>query len=102
MSIQFRPLGKVKQMVESVGMEITYAYDDLVFSNHSMFIIRFNDNKPNLLFLHFNVDCNLNDSVTVERKLIIAGKEAGFDVKRMSKFKIKQIEGRESLEIVFA
>ena len=32
-----RPLGTVMQLLEELGHEVSYAYDDLVFVNHNGF-----------------------------------------------------------------
>ncbi len=101
MTLQIRPLGKVKQMVESIGMGITYAYDDLVFSDHSMFIIRFVDDNPSSLLLYFNIDCDSQESLSVEKKLEVVSLYAGFSMKRMGTFEIQEVEGKESINILF-
>jgi DNA-binding IclR family transcriptional regulator len=38
-----KPLGQVKELVESLGMEISYAYEDLVFLQHNGFLLQFDD-----------------------------------------------------------
>ncbi|MBN1499670.1 MAG: hypothetical protein JW982_05935 [Spirochaetes bacterium] len=35
------PLGEVSKSLEEIGYEVTYAYNDLVFIEHSPFILRF-------------------------------------------------------------
>ena len=49
------PLGVVKEIVESVGMEISYAYDDLVFMSHNAFLFQFTENVGELL-IHINAE----------------------------------------------
>lgn len=39
--MELKPLGKVKELVESVGMGISHAYDDLVFLDHNAFLLQF-------------------------------------------------------------
>ena len=48
-----KPLGRVKELVESVGMEITYAYDDLVFLQHNAFLLQFGEDGKSLI-VHTN------------------------------------------------
>jgi hypothetical protein len=38
-----KPLGQVKELVESLGMEVSYAYEDLVFLQHNSFLLQFDD-----------------------------------------------------------
>ena len=48
-----KPLGIVKEIVESAGMRISYAYDDLVFIEHNAYLLRFTD-ESNELVVHVN------------------------------------------------
>lgn len=43
--MSLKPLGMVKTIVEEAGMSISYAYEDLVFLEHSSFLLQFTDNK---------------------------------------------------------
>ena len=47
------PLGVVKEIVETAGMGISYAYEDLVFLEHNSFLIQFTDNANEVL-IHIN------------------------------------------------
>lgn len=48
-----RPLGKVKELVESIGMGMSFAYEDLVFLEHNAFILQFGEDN-NALIVHTN------------------------------------------------
>jgi len=48
-----KQLGVVKNIVESAGMGISYAYDDLVFIDHNAFLLQFTDNNSELM-IHVN------------------------------------------------
>ena len=41
--MELRPLGIVKEIVEAVGMDISYMYEDLVFIDHNAFLLQFTD-----------------------------------------------------------
>ena len=47
------PLGAVKNIVEAVGMDISYAYEDLVFLEHNGFLFQFSENEQEVL-IHVN------------------------------------------------
>lgn len=51
--MNLKPLGIVKTIVESAGMGISYAYDDLVFLDHNAFLLQFTDNDQEIL-IHAN------------------------------------------------
>lgn len=41
MGLPYRPLGMVKAMLETIGIEITYSYEDLIFIQHNHFLLQF-------------------------------------------------------------
>ena len=43
--IPIKKLGVVKEVLEAVGMEIAYAYEDLVFPNHNALLLQFTDDS---------------------------------------------------------
>lgn len=56
MEIPMRPLGLVREVVTEMGLEITYAYEDLVFVQHNAFLFQFTGSGP-FVNVYFNVDC---------------------------------------------
>ena len=63
--MSLKPLGKVTTIVESAGMGISYAYDDLVFLEHNAFFLEFTDNDKEVL-IHTNSEAEggeIKDSV---------------------------------------
>ncbi|MDX1775997.1 MAG: hypothetical protein R3297_05405 [Desulfobulbales bacterium] len=59
--MSLRPLGKVKELVESVGMRVSYAYDDLVFLDHNAFIMQFGDDNRTIL-IHTNSEAKEHEA----------------------------------------
>lgn len=55
MSVHYRPLGMVKEALEQIGIEVTYAYEDLVFIQHNHFLLQFGKTGA-ILFFYANVD----------------------------------------------
>ena len=101
MSIQFRPLGKVREMIQSIGLDISYAYDDLVFADHSLFIIQFDDKKAHLLKLFFNVDCEAQELKRIEKLLGAEAQLAGLIIEKKGTFSLHQKVEAEELELTF-
>ena len=101
MNIDFRPLGKLRELVESVGFDISYAYDDLVFSDHSLFILRFDDEKPEKLYLYFNQEAEKREAQRVGKCVVEAGAVGGFTVINSGFFDVCQAEDKEELAIKF-
>ena len=52
-----KQLGVVKDIVESAGMAISYAYDDLVFIDHNAFLLQFTAHDNELL-IHINSEAD--------------------------------------------
>lgn len=96
-----RPLGIAKEILAGIGLEVTYVYDDLVFVEHTAFLLQFDDVNPENLKLYFNVDCEAEAAETLEAQLIHAAKAQNFTIQNNGKFELKQKEGVEEFEIRF-
>ena len=60
--MNYRDLEAVRQIVTgATGLDITYAYDDLVFPDNGVFIVQFDEQNNNNLFCYFQEDCNPAD-----------------------------------------
>jgi hypothetical protein len=101
MTVPYRALGKVRNIFAATGLEITYAYDDLVFSDKSVFIVRFDNQIDSVLHLYFNNDCDKTEVKKFENELINASKTEGFTMGTIGSFSMDQIEGSEELSISF-
>lgn len=56
--MKFRNLDKVKFLIrEAVDLDISYAYDDLVFPEHAAFLIQYNDDNEDNFNCYFHEDC---------------------------------------------
>lgn len=66
MSVPYRPLGLVKEMLEQMGVEVSYAYDDLVFMEHNYFLLQFGEVGEALYFYanRETVDSDVQSSFT--------------------------------------
>ncbi len=100
--IKFRNLDMVRfLMQESTGLDVAYAYEDLVFSEHGLYIVRFDDNDDNQLFLYTN-----KEMLESKRKLFIKQLE---DIAKLNKvklshkgtFEMSQKTGSEEIDIKF-
>ncbi|WP_291857429.1 hypothetical protein [Marinilabilia sp.] len=56
--IKFRNIDQIKFIVkDATGLDIMYAYDDLIFPEHGAFLMQFSDDDPNVVFCHFHKKC---------------------------------------------
>ncbi|MGD9931070.1 MAG: hypothetical protein AB7U05_13710 [Mangrovibacterium sp.] len=101
MTIAFRPLSEVKMILEEAGTDISYAYDDLVFVDHTAYLIQFDDlNKENLK-LYFNIDLNELDARSLGKKLKMLVEKHHMTLTPAGKFSLKQKDGSEEIDISF-
>ena len=99
MSSKERPLGEVIEVLEKIGAEISYAYDDLVFVNHSAYLIQFGE-KHKDINIFYNKECRDADIVVFKKDLEAAFKTKSFNVKKEGRFELIQKQNEE-LEIKF-
>jgi hypothetical protein len=99
MQTQLRPLGVVKEVVEEIGLQVTYAYDDLVFIEHNDFLLQFGSD-PNLLQLYFNTECPADEAEALTTKLMPAAAGKGLSVDRKGSFTMTE-DDNDNLRISF-
>lgn len=99
--MKLRPLGIAKEIIENTGLQVTYVYDDLIFVEHSPFLIQFDDNDSKNLKLFFNVDCETDAVVKLTTQLKNAAKARDFIIQNSGKFEMKPKKGSDELEISF-
>ena len=99
--MSYRPLGIVKEIIEQTGLEVTHVYDDLVFVEHSPFLIQFDDDNPDTVRLHFNVDIKTEARDMLERRISDAASERKLQVKTTGRFEMTQREDSEEIDIHF-
>jgi hypothetical protein len=101
MKVKFHPLDKAIEIAESTGLEVTYAYEDLVFSEHSVFILQFDNLNASQLFLFFNCNCIASTVNDFTLKMTNKAIEIGLKLINKGTFSLSPVEGKDELEIVF-
>ncbi len=99
--IGLRPLPQAEEIAESSGLKVSYNYDDLVFSEHNVFILRFNDQKPEQLFVHFNAECEADE----KKKLFQSMEYKAYELKMVlvdsMAYTLEQNEDEETMRLEF-
>lgn len=101
MTIAFRPLADVKMMLEESGNDISYAYDDLIFVEHTAFLIQFDDEKPQNLKLFFNTEIDEAEVDSIQSQLAPVAEKKKFKLVDSGYFSLKEKEDSEELDILF-
>ncbi|MDF7801119.1 hypothetical protein P4C99_16705 [Pontiellaceae bacterium B1224] len=95
-----KPLGKITAILADLGLEVTYAYDDLVFVQHSAFLLQFTD-EPTTLKLFINTECEPDVATEVQSNMLEAHAKAGYSLIPSGQFTISENEG-ETLDLTFS
>ena len=94
--IVFFELEKVRFiMKDGSGLDIAYAYEDLVFSEHGLFIFQFDSKDINTISCWFNQDCLEASRVTFLESLEKSAKLNGMKIIYKGKFEMTQKENEE-------
>ncbi len=99
--VQFYDLDKVRFIIkEATELDVAYAYEDLVFSEHAIFIIQF-DKKPNSLICWFNEECIETERFSLYKALTSHCIINGMKIIYKGKFAMTQKEGEEQFSVKF-
>jgi hypothetical protein len=93
------PLGLVMNIVQSMGLDVTYAYDDLVFVDHNAFLLQM-DKDPQTLILYFNRDSDAALRPRLTEEITHYAREHNLQVQEKGLFAIEQAPGEE-LKVTF-
>ncbi len=70
--IPYRPLGILKNVLDSLGFQVTHCYEDLVFVEHNAFLLRMEE-KGEEVSLFFNTDSEADKRAGIAEALYSAG-----------------------------
>lgn len=87
-------------MIEALGHEVTYAYEDLIFIDHNDFLLQFDAADPNALDLFFNTECDDAEADAVAGQIIPEGIQKGLVIRRKGTYTMTEAEGN-NLQIIF-
>ena len=97
-----RDLEKIRFIIkEATGLDIAYAYDDLVFSENGVIIIQCAEDIENKLFCYFHKDCQSNEVTKIMENLNDVSQLNGVSIEFVSRFEMEQVEGKEEFQIKF-
>jgi len=101
MAVIFRPLGIAKEIVEEMGLSISFEYDDLLFIESNAFLIQFNDEKEKHFNIFLNKELSSSDGERLYQKIKDLSAIREIEVLHAGTFEIREKEGIEGeLEII--
>ena len=89
--MKYRDLEKVRKIVKNAtNLDISYAYDDLVFPEHAVFIIQYDDKKEDSFFCHFREECEPEEKKRIMADLIKSFRDEKCTIAEKGKFRLEQ------------
>jgi hypothetical protein len=94
MGVDNRRLGELANIVEQMGLDITYAWDDIVFIEHGVFLFQFTD-EPTQVKIHFVEDCTEEEKDKIIEQIEPLAKKEKMTVTYQGRFVLEQKEEDE-------
>ena len=89
--MQYRNLEKVRTIIaDATGLDIAYAYDDLVFPDHTAFIIQYDNEDAQNLFYYHHKDCTPADEAQIFTNFCMVCKKHQYTIQRKGAFNLSQ------------
>lgn len=100
--VRFYELEKARFIIkDACGLDIAYAYEDLVFSEHGLFIIQFDEQSEKIMNCWFNKDCIETDQINLINSLVNTAKLNQIEITYKGKFEMIQKDNEEKIDIHF-
>jgi predicted nucleotidyltransferase len=100
--IVFFELEKTRRIIEkAMHLEITWAYEDIVFVEHSAFLIRFDKENTTKLHCYFNTDCPKMESKFIYKCLVKAADEEAMSITNSGTFTLLEGKGKDEIQVKF-
>jgi hypothetical protein len=100
MTVPLKPLGIIKEMLDGIGLQITYAYDDLIFVEHTAFLLQMGESSKEVL-LYFNTESANDKRNEITTLLQECGRQYRFQVNRKGTYSLVQNEEQKELQLQF-
>ncbi|MDW7694860.1 hypothetical protein R9C00_08905 [Flammeovirgaceae bacterium SG7u.111] len=98
--MKFRPIEKVRTIIQdATGLDIMYAYDDLVFAEYGTYLFQFDDKKDDNLICFLNEEFDKQKYPEQLEKLEDTSKQHGYSLLFKGKFSMTQ--ENEEIKIKF-
>ncbi|TVM18234.1 hypothetical protein DPQ33_05620 [Oceanidesulfovibrio indonesiensis] len=94
-----RPLGLLREIMETIGLEATYAYDDLVFASHNVYLVQFPEDAGGSLRLFFNKDCEEDTARAIENAFVQEAARRDLKAVRAGLYELIASEEDEEIEV---
>jgi hypothetical protein len=99
---KFFELEKAKFIIkDATNLDVAYAYEDLVFSEHGIFILQFHKQLPNTFLCWFNKDCVETERYAMFKSLTTSANLNQLKIVYKGKFEMSQPDSDQEISIKF-
>jgi hypothetical protein len=94
MNVENRRLGELANIIEQMGLQITYVWQDIVFIEHGVFLFQFTY-EPTKVKVHFVQDCSEEEKDKVMAQLLPLAEKEKMTLSYQGRFVLEQKEEEE-------
>lgn len=98
--IPFRPMGIIKMVLEGLGYQVTYCYEDLIFIEHNAFLLRMED-RGEAVSIFFNAESEPDKRPGIAEAIATAGHTAHLAFTRQGTYAMIPTTDESSFSIEF-
>ena len=98
--VPYRPLGLVKNLMESLGFVISHTYEDLIFIEHNAFLLRMEEVGEKVSII-FNDESEQDKRAGIAEAVRLEGIKHSLEVREQGTYTMKANEAGDSFDIVF-
>lgn len=100
MTVPYRPLGHIREIIDELGLEVTYTFDDLVYIEHNAFLLRMGE-QGEMVYLYFNTESEAPERETITTRLQAAAAPRRIQILRSGTYTMTPVPEEESIRIAF-
>ena len=100
-AIPLQPLGVVKNLADTLALDITYVYEDLIFVEHNAFLLQMSRERGEEILVWFNTESTEQERTPILVELQQTGRRFGLLVYHGGTFSLAQDEENQSIQLEF-
>lgn len=99
-AVPYRPLGLIKELLETNGFSVTHCYDDLIFVEHNAFLLQMGETGEEVTLV-FNIDCDMESRKDIDATLGKAGQLMGLNIAASGTYRLTPNSDDDTLSLEF-
>lgn len=92
---------KAAALAAAVGLDVTHAHDDLLFTRHNHFLLMTHESHPGMVSLFFNEETGDEEAATLHATLTTTAAGKGLTLRARGEYRMAQGQGEQlALELL--